>query len=251
MRTLRYLLPAAALALASCGTDKDLPPLLNNGATNSSSGKAESIYQEAKSADASGKTSRAAKLYGKAADEAPVFPHAPEARYRQAEILQQEGNVRESFDAYQEFLTRYNSSSYYQKALDTQAAMAQAAADGQVKTSFLGLKSRLSNEKIADMLAKVRQNAPRSPTAAKAQFTIGKIWESDTSSGSAAKAITAYRELSADYPDSPQAPEGQFLIGKILLDEARRGNHDQANLDRAKEAFQDYLRRYPNHSRAG
>jgi outer membrane protein assembly factor BamD (BamD/ComL family) len=129
--------------------------------------------------------------------------------------------------------------------------MAQAAADGQVKTSFLGLKSRLSSEKITDMLSKVRQNAPRSPTAAKAQFTIGKIWESEATDTSTVKAIAAYRELSSEYPDSPEAPEGQFLIGKIMLDEAHRGNHDRANLDRAKEAFQDYLRRYPNHHRAG
>jgi outer membrane protein assembly factor BamD (BamD/ComL family) len=181
----------------------------------------------------------------------PLSRRAPEARFRQGELLQQEGRIKDSFDAYQELLSRYNNSGLYTKALERQAAMAQSAAEGQVKTSFLGLKSKLSNEKVVEMLDKVRANSPRSPTASKAQFTIGQLWESQRNSSGSAKAIAAYRDLVLEFPDSKEAPEGQFRIGKILIEEARRGNQDQANLDRARESLQDYLRQYPGHSKNG
>jgi outer membrane protein assembly factor BamD (BamD/ComL family) len=250
MRFSRLVLPAAlAVLLASCGDDADRPPLVGSSAPNNE--RAESLYNEAQAAERAGKRSKAIKLYDTIGDEMPVSLRAPEARFRQGELLEQEGDVRKAFDAYQEFITRYNNSNLYEKALSRQAAMAQSAADGHVKTSFLGLKASISNDKIAEMLGKVRANAPRSTTAAKAQFTIGEVWESQGNSSGSAKAIAAYRELVIEYPDSKEAPEGQFRIGKILLDEARRGNQDQANLDRAREALQDYVRQYPGHHRVG
>ncbi len=249
MRFLRLVLPALAVLLASCGDDADIPPLAGSGSANNE--RAEALFGQAQAAEGAGNRGKAIKLYDKLADESPTANRAAEARFRQGELLEQEGKVRDAFDAYQEFLTRYNGSGLYEKALNRQASMAQSAADGHVKTSFLGLKSSLSDEKVTDMLAKVRANAPRSPTASKAQFTIGEIWESQRSSAGATKAIAAYRELVIEFPDSREAPEGQFRIGKVLLDEARRGNQDQANLDRAREALNDYLRQYPGHSKNG
>ncbi len=249
MRSFRFLLPAATILVASCGNNKDLPPLLGSSSPNTE--RAEALFQQAKQQDDAGRHDKAIKLYDKLADEMPLAARAPDARFRQAELLEQAGKIRESFDAYQDFIERYNHSGLYERALSRQSAMAQSAAEGNVKTSFLGLKSRLSNDKAAEMLTKVRRNAPRSPVASKAQFTIGELWESAGDASSSVKAIAAYRELTIEYPDSREAPEAQFRIGKILLDQARRGNQDQANLDRAREAFQDYLRLYPGHSRNG
>ncbi|WP_367872615.1 tetratricopeptide repeat protein [Luteolibacter sp. Populi] len=249
MRFRLIVLPALAALLASCGKDKDAPPLMNSQARNPE--LAGSLYSEAQAADKDGKRSKAIKLYDKLADTMPTSVHAAESRFRQGELLEQEGEIQKSFEAYQDFLSRYNNSNLYEKALNRQAAMAQSAADGHVKTSFLGLKASISNEKIADMLTKVRGNAPRSPTASKAQFTIGEVWESQGNSAGALKATAAYRELVIEYPDSKEAPEAQFRIGKILLDESKRGNQDQANLDRAKVALQDYIRQYPGHHRVG
>jgi len=249
MRFQRLVLPVLAALLASCGDDADLPPLVGSTATNNE--RAEALYSQAQAAESAGKRAKAIKLYDTLADEMPISTRAPEARFRQGELLEQEGEVRKAFDAYQDFLTRYNSSGLYEKALNRQASMAQSAADGHVKTSFLGLKASISNEKITDMLAKVRANAPRSPAASKAQFTIGEVWESQGNSAGSTKAIAAYKELVVEFPDSKEAPEAQFRVGKILIEEARRGNQDQANLDRAKEALQDYIRQYPGHGKNG
>lgn len=249
MRFPHLVLPALALLLASCGDDSELPPLAGSSSPNNE--RAEALFSEAQAAEGAGKRAKAIKLYDTLGDEMPLSRRAPEARFRQGELLQEEGRIKDSFDAYQELLVRYNSSNLYTKALDRQAAMAQSAAEGQVKTSFLGLKSKLSNEKVVEMLEKVSANAPRSPTASKAEFTIGQLWESQRNSSGSTKAIAAYRDLVIEFPDSKEAPEAQFRIGKILLEEARRGNQDQANLDRARESLQDYLRQYPGHSKNG
>ncbi|TAE75642.1 MAG: hypothetical protein EAZ65_00260 [Verrucomicrobia bacterium] len=245
MRLPQIVLPALAIFLVSCGDDGDMPPLA--GQVQANNKIAEVLFAQAQSAENAGKIGKAIKIYDRLGDEMPLSRRAPEARFRQGELLQRENRIKDSFDAYQELLTRYSHSELYSPALDQQAAMAQAAAEGKVKTSFLGLKSKLSNEKVVEMLEKVRGNSPRSTAASKAQFTIGQLWESQGNSSGSAKAIAAYRDLVIEFPDSKEAPEGQFRIGRILIEEARRGNQDQANLDRAREALQDYTRQYSGH----
>ena len=160
--------------------------------------------------------------------------------------MQQQGEILKAFDAYDKFLSRFQGSSLYSTALNRQIAMAQSAADGEVKSSLMGIKTKLSLDKTVEMLGKVRDNAPKSAAAAKAQFTIGQLYEAKKKYK---EAIAAYRLLVKDQPGSPQAPEALFRVGVILTEEADRGNQNQGNLDLAREAFNDYLIQYPGHSR--
>lgn len=237
---------SASVFLSSCGNDPDAPILAGN--TQAASVEGEALYQKAKQADDSGKTSKAIKLYDKMATQYPFAPSAAQARYRQAQLLEQQGDVENSFEAYDKFLARYPGSNLYTTALNRQTSMAQAAADGDVKSSFLGLKTKLSLEKTVSMLERVRDHAPRSRASSKAQFTIGRLYHAKHKGK---EAIAAYRKLVADQPDSPEAPEALFQIGVIYMEDAERGNQNQANLDLAREAFNDYLIQYPGHSRAG
>jgi len=232
------------LAVVSCGNNKDVIGLSGN--TQAATGEGEALFVKAKAADAAGKRSKAIKLYEDVADKYPFAPSAPEARYRQAELLEEEGEILDSFDAYQLFLTRYQGSGSYSKALDRQISMAQRAADGEVKSSFAGLKTKLSTKKVVEMLEKLRDNAPRSTTAAKAQFTIGELHQGKKESK---EAIEAYRKLVRDQPESSYAPDALFRVGVVLMEEADRGNRNQATLDLAGEAFSDYLIQYPGHSK--
>lgn len=240
----RLILLATAAFLSSCGDDSDLPPVVSGGAVNNA--RADAIYGKAQTYENAGKRGKAIKQYDELADEIPLATKAPEARYRQAKLLEQEGETLKAFDAYQSLITRYQGSGYYQESLDAQAQMAFAAADGDIKNSFLGLKSKLSTDKIAGMLQKVADNAPRSALGARAEFKMADVYaeRKDTN-----KAVIAYRGVVENYPDSPQAPEAQFRIGEILMQQAQDGNQDQANLNRAREAFQDHLSQFPGHKR--
>ena len=234
----------AAILLASCGNDAELPPMIDGAGINNE--RAEALFEQAKEADDAGKKTRAIKLYDELADEIPLARKAPDARFRQAQLLEEQGETQKAFEAYQDLLSRYQGSGYYREALDRQAEVAFAAADGDIRNNFLGLKSKLSSGKIIGMLESVVGNAPRSRLAARAEKKIGDI---HAEKEDVPKAVAAYRSVVENYPESPEAPEAQFAIGKILLDQAQDGNQDQANLDRASDAFKDYLSQFPGHSR--
>lgn len=237
-------LAAAGFLLSSCGGDSDTPILAGN--TQAAVAEGEALYQRAKQADDAGKTGRAIKLYDQTATRYPFAPSAAQARFRQAQMLEQKGDVLDAFEAYDKFLSRYPGSNLYTTALSRQTNMAQSAAEGEIKSSFLGLKTRLALKETVEMLEKVRDHAPKSRTAAKAQFSIGELYQSKRKSK---EAIAAFRKLVADQPDSPEAPEALFRVGQILTEEAERGNQNLANIALAREAFNDYLIQYPGHRR--
>jgi outer membrane protein assembly factor BamD (BamD/ComL family) len=241
------LCSAAAFLILSCGPSNDLPLMAGNNQAAASEGEA--LYLQAKQADDAGDTKHAIKRYDQTASRYPFTNSASQARFRQAELLEQTGQTVKAFEAYQQFLTRFQASNLYASALARQAKIAQSAADGEVKKSFLGLHSKLDVKTITEMLGQVRDNAPKTPTAAKAQFTIGEIYQNKHSTKESALAIASYRQLVRDQPDCSEAPEALFRIGVVLTDEADRGNQNQATLDLAREAFNDYLTQYPNHSR--
>ena len=246
--TQRFFLPllcgAAGLLTLACSPSTDLPLMTAHGPLASSEG--ESLFQQAKQAEAAGNQKRAIKRYDQVASNFPFTPSAPQARFRQAELLEHRGETLDAFEAYQKFLSRFQASNLYSTALASQAKIAQAAADGSIKKNFLGLHSRLATDKIVEMLGQVRDNAPKTPTAARAQFTIGRTFQDERN---VAKSIEAYRQLVRDQPDSSEAPEALFRVGVVLTDDANRGNRNQATLDLAREAFNDYLTQYPSHAR--
>jgi outer membrane protein assembly factor BamD (BamD/ComL family) len=236
------MVSASVFQISSCSGDPSIPIAGNNQAAVA---KGEKIYQQAKAADDVGKVSKAIRLYDRTATDYPFAPSAATARFRQAELLEKKGDILDSFDAYDLFLTQFQGSGRYSTALNRQIAMAQSAADGDVKQSMLGLKTRLSLEKTVEMLGTVRSNAPKT-AAARAQFTVGQLYENKKKSK---EAIAAYRQLVQDQPGASPSPDALFRIGQILTAEADRGNQNQANLDLAKEAFSDYLLQYPGDSR--
>jgi outer membrane protein assembly factor BamD (BamD/ComL family) len=237
-------LTSSLLWLVSCGSKSDLPVLA--GTTHAASAEGESLYQQAKAADDAGKSKRAIKLYERTATRYPFATSAGQARYRQAQLLEEQGDVQKAFEAYDKFIQQNPGSPLYSAALSRQAAMAQSAADGDVRSGFLGLKTKLSVDKTVEMLTKVIGHAPKSRTAAKARFTIGELYQSKKKSR---EAITAFRELVKQQPESPEAPEALFRVGVIFMEEAERGNQNQSNIDLAREAFNDYLIQYPSHAR--
>jgi len=253
MRRLVLALPllAAPLLPVSCSSDADLPPIVGANAaivTSAPVAKATSLYEKAQGQQAAGKLSAAAKSFGRVADDYPLSNVAPQARYNEAQLRDQLGDPLKAFEAYESFIVRYRASHLYATAIARQEQVAQAAAAGEIKNSFLGLRSKVSSEKIVAMLEKVRNNAPQAASASRSQFAIGELYQSR---GEAAESIKAYQKLVTDYPSSREAPEGQYRIGAILTAEAEGGNQDRANLNRAREAYLDYIARYPNHGNVG
>lgn len=241
------LLPLALAAgvLVSCSSSKNLPPAAGTVGTHDAD--ASQLFATAQALEAAGNIKKATKTYEEVAEEHPYSSVAPQARFRHATILDTNGELLDAFDSYQIFIERYQASPLYSKALARQAIVAHAAADGIIKNSFLGMKSRVDSKESTEMLAKVRDNAPQAASAPKAQFAIGQVWERKESDE---RAVDAYQRLVDDYPDTSYAPEAQYRIGDIYLRQSKTGNQNPATLDQSRHAFEDLLQSYPNCKRA-
>ena len=234
-------------ALASCGSDSDDIPLATGAVSQSGATAADNMLAQARAYQSAGKTSKAASAYRAIFKKYPYTSAAAEARFAQGRILDQQGDLFKAFEAYQDVIARYPGSRHYATALSRQEAVAHAAANGVIKNNFLGMKTRISPERIEKMLGHVRDNAPRAQSAPKAQYAIGRIWQKE---GRAEKSISAYQRIALDYPSSGPAPEALYQTGEILVLKAQRGNHNNAHVNRARDIYNDLVQRYPRHSRA-
>src|SRR4029077_3337669 len=59
------------------------------------------------------------------------------------------------------------------------------------------------------------------------------------------EAINAYQTVVTKYPNDPVAADAQYQIGFVYLKQSRAA-YDRAAANRAREAFEDFVARYPN-----
>lgn len=237
-----------SVSLISCSNQASNNLELANGSVaGAHSSAASSEYSEAYALEKAGRTKKAIKQYKRIANHFQHSEEAPKALLRAANLLYTSGKLLPSFESYELFLTRYNDSDQYKNALQRQAAVAHAAADGTIKNNFLGLKSEVARSKVETMLEQVRDNAPFADSAPKAQFTIGHIWESEKN---LTKAIKAYEQVQLRYPKSSYAPESLYKVGSLLLQQADDGNRNKGNLDTAETTFTDLTLLYPSSKQA-
>lgn len=237
----------SVIIFSSCGKDVDQPLSANGLVQGLDSQTAASFFAQAKNYQAAGNTKDAIKAYETVANKYPLSAQAPEARFQEASLLYSRGELLDSFDAYQKFIEKYNSSTLYSAAIEKQSEVALAAASGNIQHNFVGLKSKLSGKNVEEMLTKVRDNAPFSAQAPKAQFAIGSAWQER---GDKEKAVAGYKGVQERYPNSSLTPEALYRSGSILMSQASSSNQNKASLDNARIIFLDLIQQYPSHPRA-
>lgn len=235
-------------AFTSCGSnDDDQLPIASGISNQNEAAEADAMLSQGRAYEAAKKNSKALSTYKAIFKQYPQTNSAAEAKYAQARILDQQGDLLKAFDAYQDVIARFPSSPHYAAAISRQETVAHAAANGVIQNSFLGMKTSIGPENIEKMLGNVRDNAPRAISAPKAQYAIARVWQRN---GNANKAIAAYQRIALDYPNSGNAPEALYQQGEILTLKAKRGNQNTAHVDRAREIYSELIRLYPSHSRA-
>ena len=252
LKTTISLLPVGLLAIlatlsSSCSKDVDRPLSATGLVQGLNSQAATTTFAEAKSYQAAGKTKEAIKAYQEVADDYPLSAQAPEARYQEGSLLYAQGELLESFDAFQKFIVKYKSSNLYSAAIQKQSEVALAAAKGDISHNFIGLKSKLAGKTVEKMLTQVRENAPYSKQAPKAQFAIGTVWQDR---GDKDRAVSGYQGVQERYPNSSLTPEALYRAGSLLMSQAAKGNRNRASLDSARNVFLDLQQQYPSHPRA-
>ncbi len=230
--------------LTMCETFEDtVPPA---GMVKANEPEAAALLQRAGAFKAAGNNSKAIKLLKELRSEYPLSAEAPQSRYMLAGIYEEERDYREAFKEYGKLIERYQDSPLYDDALNRQLAMATAAANGKMKTDvFWGAwQVDMDSTTVRDWLQSIITNAPYNDMSATASSVLGKyLYDREMYDESRA----VYAKLVEDYPDSRYAPQAQLMVASIWANTHKRGNRNMVNLANAREAYEEFTLRFPNH----
>lgn len=195
------------------------------------------------------KLSAARRVLTQLVSEHELAPCAAQARILLGDIAERQNDPREAFRQYGKVVEGYQGSELYAQALNRQLAIATAAASGKLKGKVLWLWDvPMEEEKVIEWLQSIIINAPYADTSATASSVLGnylvrkKRYE---------EAVVVYRQLVDKYPDSPYAPGAQLMAAKIYAGSRTRGDNNLVNLDRAREAYEEFTLLFPNHADVG
>ena len=200
----------------------------------------------------------------------PSHAEAPAVALRTAELLFQRGRLREAIDADRAFLEKFPQHEQAPAAQDRIARahlqlgeFDKAIAEWQVllgrwpnhalwaqaqrnvaAASFAKGRAAFDEKKYADARTALEAFLvafPVDPQAPVAQRLLGEIHAQERRH---AEAVEAWRLVASKYPESPEAPAAQLRIAATY-------EGPLADLDRALEAYEEIVKRWPGSPQAG
>jgi outer membrane protein assembly factor BamD len=196
--------------------------------------RAQTYESEGENAKALGAYRALVKRYGESSS-------APRAQLKIGELLEKLGDYNKAFDAYGVYLSKYPKGEQFDAAVEAQFRIAKMFLEGQRK-KILGVPTFSSMRRAQEMFESIVKNAPYSQYAPLSQFNIGIALERQ---GEYAAAIDAYDTALTRYPNDPIAADAQYQIAYAQLQLARRGKNDQTAAAKARDAFEDFIARFP------
>jgi outer membrane protein assembly factor BamD len=172
----------------------------------------------------------------------PVSNLAPKAQFKVARILEAGGEYDDAYDAYANYLTKYPRGEDFETSVESMFKIAQLFLEGE-KRKIFGLKIASSMTRAQEMFEGIVQRAPYSRYAPLAQFNAGQAMEKQ---GKFSDAIAAYTAVVTRYPSDPIADDAQYQIGFVQLRQYRDGSYDQGGAQKARDAFEDFINRFPD-----
>jgi outer membrane protein assembly factor BamD len=203
--------------------------------TGSYNEEAAGYFQQAQEWEASGDAKRAISVYRTLVRNYPLAPSASAAQFRLGELYDSLGNSKRAFDAFQSLLENYPQSREFDRAVEAQVAIADAAMD------------REHYDRAADMYTSIVATAPYARFAPSVQFKLGQAYESQKEYD---KAIEAYQVVLDRYPGSGVAPDALYQIGYVQFAEAEGRSQDLSAAIDAKNTFEDFLLEFPQSEKA-
>ncbi len=203
---------------------------------------AQDQLNRAESYENAGDAKRALATYRVLVKKWPKSFFAPKAQLKVAMLSEKLADYEHAFDAYGVYISKYPRGEDFDKCVESQFRIAKLYLDG-VKVKLLGIPIATSMTRAESMFGEIVKNAPFSPYAPLSQFNVGVA---DEKQGKYPEAIAAYEALLAKYPSDPVTADAQYQIGYVRLQAMRDGSYDDASATKAREAFEDFIQRYPN-----
>jgi outer membrane protein assembly factor BamD len=171
----------------------------------------------------------------------PTSGVAPKAQLKVGELYEKSGDYEKAFDAYGKYLTVYPRAEDFDKAVEAQFNIAKRFLEGERRRVF-GVKTFSSMEKAQKMFEDIVKNAPYSKYAPISQYNLGQAYEKQQKY---TEAVAAYQMVTQKYPSDSLAVDAQYQVGYVYLKQSRDSN-DPAARTKARDAFEDFISRYPN-----
>ncbi len=176
----------------------------------------------------------------------PLSFFASEAQFRSGKLEERRGDFWRAFKSYQKMVEKYPASEFFDQALERQFAIGNLYLAGE-KEKLWKIPIAPATEKAAQAFEQVIKNAPYGKLAPQAQFAIGLTRERQ---GKYSLAVAAYTALIDRYPGHDLVDDAQYQIGFAWLRASSQPEYDQSAAQKAIEAFEDFLVRYPGSEKA-
>ncbi len=197
--------------------------------------------RQAEELETAGDLSGALAVYRKlAASETKSNPTA-KAQMKVGDLYAASGKHEAAFKAYGKYLSDHPEGQDFEAAVEAQFRIASAFLEGERRRVF-GIKTFSSMQRAEEMFTEIIKNAPFSKMAPMAQFNIGRAREKQKK---LPEAVEAYQVVVDKYPADEIASDAQYQIGYIHQAIARDGSYNDLDRQKAREAYEDFLMRYP------
>ncbi len=197
--------------------------------------------KRAEAAEARGDMGEAAKIYREVLKGGAFTAAAPKAQFKLAKALEQQGDLKGAFNAYKTYTTNYPRGGEFDTVINAQFNIAKTFLGGQ-KKKVLGVPVGPSYERAEEMFRDIVKFAPFHRLAPLAQFNIGQALEKQDKPQ---EALGAYQEVITRYPSDPVADDAHYQMGYVKYKETKEGSRDQTSRVQARDAFEDFVNRYP------
>lgn len=171
----------------------------------------------------------------------PTSGAAPQCLIKLGELYTKVGDNDHAFEAYKKYLSTYPRGQQFDQAVGGEFEIGKLFLEGARKRVF-GVPTLPSMARAQEIFEDIVKNAPYSKYASLAQFNIGLALAKQERFP---EAIAAYQTVIAKYPNEPIAADAQYQIGYTYLDQSRNGQYNQQARSKSREAFEDFVARYP------
>ena len=192
--------------------------------------------------EAAGDDSGAYKAYKALVKRYGLSMLAPKAQYKTGLLLERHGDHGKAFDAFSIYVTKYPQGGDFDAVVEQMFKIAKLFLDGE-KKKIMGVPVGSSMSRAQTMFETIVKSAPFSKYAALAQFNVGQALEKQ---GKYPEAIKAYQVVVNKYAGDAVADDALYQVGYVQLRNYREGSYNRADAAKAREAFEDFINRYPD-----
>jgi outer membrane protein assembly factor BamD len=216
------------------GVVSGLPPSENRNAL--------ALMNKARAAEEKRHYRSALSNYKKVASRYTNSLYAPEAFYRTGYIRLARHQYVKAFQAFQEIVMRYPSTSKFNQVIGEQYRIASALLDGARNRGWLLLPGFRNREGAIGLFEQILYNAPYSEYAPLALMNIAKAHQMFKNPE---ESIDALDRMINTYPKSLLTPDAYLRLAQAYASLVEGPNYDQTSTKEAITYYEDFMILYP------